>query len=136
MNALLWLVPVFLAFFYWFDTAEAKEAAVVHGRKACKDINVQFLDESVVRFDSKVQRGYSGSLCFSRHFRFEFTIDGQSRHNGYITLLGKRLQLLELDLPDPEHQSNANHLIMTASYRSEDSDAIRSRIEKRSDCRD
>lgn len=135
MDALLWFLPVIFLFCYWLDTAEAKETAVLHGRKACKDVNVQFLDDSVVRFRSRFQRNHLGNLCFSRDFRFEFTIDGQTRHNGYIRLLGKRLTMLEMDLPDPEDQDNAHHLILTASY-SEDSDALRSRIEKRPDCRD
>lgn len=136
MDVLLWLFPVLAAFFYWYNTAAAKEIAVIHSRKACNDINVQFLDESVVRYRSALRRGHSGSLCLARYFRFEFTTDGLSRHNGYIALLGKRLQMVDLDLPDPECQDNTHHLFMTASYCSEESNALRPRIKKRSDCRD
>ena len=135
MDVLFWLFPVLTACLYWYDTAAAKELAVIHSRKACKAVNVQFLDESVVRYRSALRRGYSGSLCLARYFRFEFTIDGQSRHSGYTVLLGKRLQMIDLDLPDPEHQSNTHHLFMTASYRPEESNALRPRIEKRPDCR-
>ena len=136
MDVLLWLFPVLTAFLYWYDTAAAKEIAVIYSRKACKDVNVQFLDESVVRYRSSLKRGHSGSLCLARYFRFEFTIDGLSRHYGHAVLLGRRLYMIDLDLPDPEHQSNTNHLFMTASYCSEESNALRPRIEKRSDCRD
>lgn len=133
MNALLWLTPVILFFFYWFDTAAAKELAVRHGHKACKDINVQFLDESVVRYRTRVQRGYSGNLCFARDFRFEFTADGRVRYQGFIRLLGKRLQTLDMDLPDND-QSDAHHLILNASYsRDTDTHALRKRTQERSD---
>ena len=134
MDALLWLTPVIIFSFYWFDTATAKEMAVAHGRRACKEVNAQFLDESVVRYQTRIKRGYSGNLCFVRDFSFEFTLDGTARHQGYIRLLGKRMQMLDMDLPDEEDQSNANHLIMTASY-SEDSDsnALCKRTQERPD---
>ncbi|OED41389.1 hypothetical protein ACH42_14060 [Endozoicomonas sp. (ex Bugula neritina AB1)] len=135
MNALLWLAPIILYFVYWFDTAAAKELAVTYGHRACKDVNVQFLDESVVRYHTQVKRGYSGNLCFARDFKFEFTVDGSVRHYGYIRLLGKKLQMLDMDIPNIEEQSNGNHLILTASY-SEDSDtnALCQRTQERPDC--
>ena len=126
MNVLLWLTPVIIFTIYWFDTSAAKELAVTHGRRACKEVDVQFLDESVVRFHTGIQRGYSGSLCFVRKFRFEFTADGQNRHHGYIHLRGKRLQMLDMDLPDDDSQSSTNHLILTASYsRDSNTNALR-----------
>ncbi len=102
----------------------------------------QFLDGSAVRYKTSVQRDPRGQLCFAREFRFEFTTDGHNRYPGYIRLLGNRLQLLDLEYPDldpqvtpePSSQKSYNHLLLSASY-SEDSDALRKRIEERPDCR-
>ncbi len=127
MDVLLWLTLLFIVCFYWFDTAKAKELAVTHARKACRDMNVQFLDESVVRYRSVIRRGLSGHAVIERAFRFEFTIDGCSREAGYIQLSGHRLKILELDYP--EGQSSCRVYLHT----SEDSHALRPRAEKRPD---
>ncbi|MGB1272153.1 MAG: DUF3301 domain-containing protein [Endozoicomonas sp.] len=138
MDAILWMALLSLFVFYWFDTARAKETAVAHGRRACKEMKVQFLDDSVVRYRSAVRRGPSGQLTIERCFRFEFTLNGQSREQGYIRLLGQRLQLLELDyphqsVPDQSNRSNITPLFLTTSY-TEEPDALRPRTEKRPDC--
>lgn len=150
MDAILWMTLLSLFVFYWFDTARAKETAVAHGRRACKEMKVQFLDDSVVRYRSAVRRGPSGQLTIERCFRFEFTLNGHSREQGYIRLLSQRLQLLELDYPDQSNpdqsasnqsnqdqdqdsQSNITPLFLTASY-TEEPDALRQRTEKRPDC--
>ncbi len=132
MDVLLWLTLLFILLYYWFDTAKAKEAAVAHGKKACRDMNVQFLDDSVIRYRSRIARGISGQMVIERSFRFEFTVDGQTRENGFIRLSGQRLLVLELDYPDQSNH-HSNRIYMHTSY-SEESDALRSRTEKRSDC--
>ncbi len=137
MDVLLWLILLFILLYYWFDTANAKEAAVAHGKKACRDMNVQFLDDSVIRYRSRIARDISGQMVIERSFRFEFTVDGQTRENGFIRLSGQRLLVLELDYPDLSNSDQSNHhsnrIYMHTSY-SEESDALRSRTEKRSDC--
>lgn len=137
MDVLLWLTLLFILIYYWFDTAKAKEAAVAHGKKACRDMNVQFLDDSVIRYRSRIARGISGQTVIERSFRFEFTVDGQARENGFIRLSGQRLLVLELDYPDQSNSDQSNHhsnrIYMHTSH-SEESDALRSRTEKRSDC--
>ncbi|WP_419535226.1 DUF3301 domain-containing protein [Endozoicomonas sp.] len=138
MDALLWLTLLFIFLYYWFDTAKAKETAVAHGKKACRDMNVQFLDDSVIRYRSRLSRGSSGQMVIERSFRFEFTFDGQTRENGFVRLSGQRLLMLELDYPDHSNSDQSNHqsnrLYMHNSY-SEESDALRSRTEKRPDSR-
>lgn len=137
MDVLLWLTLLFTLLYYWFDTAKAKETAVAYGKKACRDLEVQFLDDSVIRYRSRVRRGVSGQMVIERSFRFEFTLDGQTRENGFIRLSGQRLQMLELDYPDQNDPDQRNHhsnrIYMHTSY-SEESNALRSRTEKRPDC--
>ncbi|MFK0573510.1 DUF3301 domain-containing protein [Endozoicomonas sp.] len=141
MDALFWITLLFALLYYWFDTAKAKETAVAYGKKACRDMEVQFLDDSVIRYRSRIRRGFSGQMVIERSFRFEFTLDGQSRENGFIRLSGQRLQMLELDYPehsDPGQNSHgpeshhSNRIYMHTTY-SEESNALRSRTEKRPD---
>ncbi|WP_066017062.1 DUF3301 domain-containing protein [Endozoicomonas atrinae] len=138
MDALLWLTLLFILLYYWFDTAKAKETAVAFSKKACRDMNVQFLDDSVIRYRSRLARGFSGQIVIKRSFRFEFTLDGTTRETGFICLSGQRLLTLELDYPDQSGTDQSNHhsnrLYMHTSY-SEESNALRSRTEKRPDCR-
>ena len=128
MNVLLWLTLLIATCFYWFDTTKAKENAITHARKACRDMNLQFLDDSVVRTHSAIRRGVSGHAVIERTFGFEFTIDGYSRKTGYLQLSGHRLKTLELDYPE---EQSPNRLYL---HTSEEPHALRQRAKKRPDC--
>lgn len=118
MNAVLWLSFFTLAFWYWSDTSKAREIAIRHGKKACDDMNLQFLDGTAVRFRTVPKRGPDGHMCWARDFSFEFTTDGIRRYPGHVRLLGSRLQMLDIHYSDSEEKPDSN-LIMTASYASE-----------------
>ncbi len=133
MDILLWLAAGSAILLYWLDTAKARETAIFHSRKACRDMKLQFLDGTVARYKTRLARSPGGQLCLMRHYRFEFTSDGHQRWYGYARLCGSQLQLLDLDRPCAEEENSHRHLIIADSP-SEGSDAIRSRVEKRPDC--
>ena len=104
MDVIVFLTLFAFLLFYWFDTARAKEHAVVYGKNACRDLNLQFLDDSVLRYRTRLRRGSSGQMTFERSFKFEYTTDGIHRANGFIQLLGSRLKQLDIDSPSDSHQ--------------------------------
>ncbi|WP_263322317.1 DUF3301 domain-containing protein [Endozoicomonas sp. Mp262] len=132
MDTLFWLAAGSIAVFYWLDTAKAREIAISHGRRACADMHVQFLDGSVVRHKTCVSRNPEGQVSLMRYYHFEFTADGLERRQGHIQLCGNQLILLEIDYPFPEEQDT--HSLILSVPHSENFDAIRPRAEKRSDC--
>ncbi|WP_236632010.1 DUF3301 domain-containing protein [Endozoicomonas montiporae] len=118
MDTILWIFPALLALWYWSDTSKAREIAITHGKRACKDMNLQFLDGTVVRYKTRPKRGPDGQMCLSRDFSFEFTPDGIRRYPGHIRLLGVRLQMMDIQYPD-EAGAQDNNVILSASYKKE-----------------
>ncbi|WP_330925772.1 DUF3301 domain-containing protein [Candidatus Sororendozoicomonas aggregata] len=135
MEILIWLIVGGVALLYWLDTAKARERAELLSKKACRDLRYQFLDGSVIRFQTRITRAGGGQLCLQRSYRFYFTTDGSCRWQGFLQLSGSHLQVLELDDPPPLTGSESHSLILSADYSdTEDTNAVRSRVKKRPDC--
>jgi hypothetical protein len=91
---LIVLVALVLAALFWVSSRAAAENATRHGRAACEDAGVQWLDQSVHQVRIRVRRNPAGQLSLERQFRFEYSSGGTDRHAGMITLLGPRLSSL------------------------------------------
>ncbi len=85
------------AVWFWIDSLAAREAAVAAGTRACSQINVQFLDQSVAAGRVRPARDPRGYLVFRRVFVFEFSNDGGDRRSGRVTVLGRRVESITLD---------------------------------------
>ena len=91
---LLVLVSLILVAVFWFYSRIAAENATRHGRAACEEAGVQWLDQSVHQVRIRIRRNPAGQLCLERQFRFEYSSGGTDRHAGMITLLGPRVSSL------------------------------------------
>ena len=99
MEILLIVLLLALAW-YWYDSTVAKEAAVGAARRACQRHSQQLLDETVALTRIRPRRDRSGRMRLLRHYRFEFSGDGELRRSGEISLLGQRVTGLNLELED------------------------------------
>ncbi|MEX2365459.1 MAG: DUF3301 domain-containing protein [Pseudohongiellaceae bacterium] len=104
---LVFIIAVLLVLFWW-DGMASKEVALAAGARACREAQVQFLDDSVALHKLRVRRGPRGALALYRLYGFEFTSSGERRHNGYIHMLGHHLQKLQMD-PYPEYTEENNN---------------------------
>ena len=85
---------------FWFDSLRARELALRTGARACADIHVQFLDQSVSVDRLRLGRDARGQLVFSRVFSFDFSDNGADRRRGKIVILGQRVQSVTLENAD------------------------------------
>jgi len=103
------LIPLSLLMMYWWRTTEQKQVAVAGARAYCKERNLQLLDETLVFKGHRLEKAsvYStlkalpgpdttkGSrrsrkrLC--RVYEFDYSEEGEDRHNGEIVLSGYRI---------------------------------------------
>ena len=97
INAILWLILVAVIVFYWMHALRSKEAALKTAQKHCEQMQVQFLDQSVYLKRIWFKRNEQGQLCLWRDFYFEFTVSGDDRYFGRVTLLGKTISAVQLD---------------------------------------
>ena len=87
---------------FWFDTMQAREAAVEAAGRYCAREDVQLLDETVA-----LQRlGFSrrnGRMRILRTYRFEYTTTGASREAGGLVMVGHEVVHLTLGSPRLPH---------------------------------
>ncbi|VAW91268.1 hypothetical protein MNBD_GAMMA23-1445 [hydrothermal vent metagenome] len=96
--------------FYWIDTIRTKELAVMHGKNACKDAGITFLDQTVEIKKVRLKRNPRGSMVFYREYQFEFSSDGVRRVDAKIIMLGKQLLKLQLSAYPEIIQANPDDL--------------------------
>jgi hypothetical protein len=96
----LLIVLLLAAAWYWYDSTIVKERAVAAARRACARHRQQLLDGTVALSRLRPRRDGGGRMRLQRHYRFEFSGDGELRRSGEIILLGQRIIGLNLELDD------------------------------------
>ncbi len=87
-GALLLLLAAGACAGLWNWGVTGRERALREIGVICKDMGLQALDESVVLNLVRLRRGPGGKLRLVRVYRFDFTLDGHSRHHGDVALAG------------------------------------------------
>jgi len=96
---------VFIVWFWWGGT-KARENAVARAKQVCQRQNVQLLDESVMLNQMRLKRDAAGEVRVARLYRFDFSLDGVERQQGYVLLLGQRV----VDVRFPRIESDESGL--------------------------
>lgn len=92
LTPLLLLIGFGVLALAWSEARAAAERARVHGREACAAAGVQWLDQNVMLTRIGLRRGADGRLRVLRHYRFDYSLHGDDRHQGSLALLGRDLQ--------------------------------------------
>ena len=95
METISLLVLLALAWF-WFDSFQARAAAMAAARAACVAENLLLLDDTVALGGLRPARDDDGRLRLRRVYRFEYSDTGDNRRQGHVTLLGSELLMLHL----------------------------------------
>lgn len=85
---------------FWSSSLRARENAIALGASACKTLNLQFLDDTVVLKRIGLGRNSHGRMILQRVYGFEFTVDGNQRFEGQVALHGSTIKSIHLDHPD------------------------------------
>lgn len=89
--ALCLLALVCGAIWFWNDSLLARERMLESCARLCRDLRLQFLDETVTLARIRPGRSDAGWLQFTRLYLFEFSGTGQDRWQGRATLAGRRV---------------------------------------------
>lgn len=85
---------------FWYDSQRAWETVIRHCQSACRELNLQFLDQTVSLSALGLARNADGRLQFLRQYRFEFSTTGADRRQGRAVLVGRRMESIHLDHPE------------------------------------
>ena len=100
MSQLLLLGLLLLLGWFWLDSLRARELALGLCQSACRQRELQLLDQAVALRRLGLSWGTEG-LRLRRVYRFDFSEDGLVRHQGSIVMRGLNLEALSFGLPEP-----------------------------------
>jgi hypothetical protein len=98
--ALVMLALAAFAGWLWNDSLQARERMLDTCARLCRELKVQFLDESVALVRLRLGWGAGGRPELVRVYVFEFSGTGQDRWQGRATLAGRRVVSVQLDHPE------------------------------------
>lgn len=98
--AIIMLFLVTAAFLFWNGSLRARERMVQTCVRLCRELKVQFLDETVSLSSLSLGRGPRGWPEFTRVYSFEFSGTGKDRWQGRAILAGRRVLSVQLDHPE------------------------------------
>jgi len=100
MTSILILLLLASIAWFWMNSVRAKEIALQASANACKEIHAQFLDQTASLKSLKLIRTENGRMGFQRVYRFNFSLDRDSRLDGYVEINGYKINKVFLDEDD------------------------------------
>lgn len=76
---------------YWVQSRDIKELAYRKAQSACKELDLQLLDQAVALKGVRLTKTRQG-LQVIRVYSFDFSSSGEDRYEGKIIMLGRRVE--------------------------------------------
>lgn len=96
-NETLILILLFAAFGAWFwHHLGIRQVALGHARRTLKQEGVQLLDQSIILARIRPCRSDETLFAFRRYYQFEFTSIGDRRFLGWVIMVGRKLEKVEM----------------------------------------
>lgn len=97
----VFLLILFAAFCAWLWRGHGiRERALTLAKQHCARLEVELLDGAVALRRLAILRDANGHRRLARLYDFEFTVTGEQRLRGHISMFGQRLGSIELE-PHP-----------------------------------
>ena len=113
MNAILFLFILGLLVWFWQDSLRHRENAIEQCKNACKEMELQLLDQTVTLRSISLKRDLNNNPKLMRRYNFEFSINGVDRYRGFIVLHGEIIEYTQFDHPDGVIILHKNELMLT-----------------------
>lgn len=93
------IILLFLAglAWFWINSINAKEKAMLASAKACQQIQAQFLDQTASLKSIRFSRDSNGRLVLQRIYNFDFSRDRENRSKGLVMISGQVVEKIMLD---------------------------------------
>ncbi|HOB61518.1 MAG TPA: DUF3301 domain-containing protein [Candidatus Competibacteraceae bacterium] len=91
------IVAAGFGLWFWRDSLGAREQAVAASARACRQLGLQLLDDTVALERLWLRRDRDGRLKLERLYVFEFTDTGLRRQIGSVLLVGWRVEVLHME---------------------------------------
>jgi hypothetical protein len=100
LNSFLLLAGIGAIILLWFESLRVREQLTRMCRELCEKSDLQFLDQTVALASIGIARSRRKRWQLRRVYQFEVSGNGADRHIGYITLIGKHIEAVQIDNPE------------------------------------
>lgn len=100
MDVIILLTILFISVLYWQSALKAKETALPFSRRTCKQMQYQFLDDTVALQRIRPIRSQNGWLTWHRTYSFEYCDEELNRRKGLIIYAENRVESIQLQDED------------------------------------
>lgn len=107
MQQLIFLFFLFIITAYWIDSVRVKELAKRAGAIQCKQQDVQFLDNTVIKHKTRLVRHHANLFQIQRQYHFEYSVHGDERETGIIIFSGHHLKEIQMNLHTYDNDKQA-----------------------------
>ncbi len=83
--------------YIWWQSQEIKVLAKAAAERQCRELGLQYLDDSIILRGIAPNHLFKGRPCLLRRYVFEFSSTGDERYEGRVTTLGRRVTSVEVD---------------------------------------
>jgi len=98
MKEILLILVLMLILWFWRDSLKTRERAIQVSRRACDEIHAQLLDDTVVLSKLRLCRTNNGTMALCRMYGFDFSLDGEQRRAGTVSMRGQVVEDLVLNI--------------------------------------
>ncbi len=98
MQEILLIALLLFILWLWRDSLRSRERAIQVCRQACDQIHAQFLDDTVVLSRLRLCRTKRGTMALCRLYVFDFSMDGEQRRSGSVSMKGQGIEDLVLSI--------------------------------------
>ena len=94
---LLLVVVAAAAGWFWQDSLAARERANEEAHDTCRSIGAALLHGTVAFQALRLVRPTGGAIAIERTYVFDYTLDGNTRQQGFVVMFGQRVETIGLD---------------------------------------
>lgn len=99
-SSLLLILTLLAVLYFWFSSARAREFATGVASELCERRGYQLLDGTVALRRLGIGRSDAG-MQLRRVFSFDYSVEGHSRRQGFVLMLGNTVTGLDFREPEP-----------------------------------
>lgn len=96
LSAIAFIALLFVLYQFWQVQQQARDIAWKAVKKFSLEQGIQVLDDSLVADAIRPVKSSTGWRLW-RQWRFEFSTSGARRYRGQISMLGRRVERIEVD---------------------------------------
>lgn len=96
LNDIVLISLLVLAYWYWHKAQVSKMIALQATKARCATLELLMLDDYVALTHIALKRNALGTWQVYRYYAFEFASTGDERYNGICTIVGDRVQSIDM----------------------------------------